>query len=259
MKKKTRPEIVVRLEKAMSKAAMHPETVARIIECDPRTVDRWLKGWQCPNKNMEKRIHSAIDEIDRLARPADERHKEALLRLGQTGETWARKRGRKPLFRPIIIEEAKKLAGFGMTQEEMAAFWGVSHRTLERWLKRYPEFCLAVKEGKLKADNAVEESLYRRARGYEYTERYYDIEYEEDPQTGQVTARRILKREITKQFAPDTTAQIYWLQNRRPDKWRTKHELGFVAPPDGDGTVLRIEVVPAEPKPKRAAAKDSSA
>lgn len=27
---------------------------------------------------------------------------------------------------------------------------------------------------------------------------------------------------ITKQVVPDTTAQIFWLKNRRPDKWREK-------------------------------------
>lgn len=29
-------------------------------------------------------------------------------------------------------------------------------------------------------------------------------------------------RKVLKTALPDTTAQIYWLKNRRPDKWREK-------------------------------------
>ena len=28
--------------------------------------------------------------------------------------------------------------------------------------------------------------------------------------------------QIAKHVAPDTTAQIFWLKNRRPDRWRDK-------------------------------------
>ena len=29
---------------------------------------------------------------------------------------------------------------------------------------------------------------------------------------------------MTKQVAPDTTAQIFWLKNRKPQEWRDKKE-----------------------------------
>lgn len=32
----------------------------------------------------------------------------------------------------------------------------------------------------------------------------------------------VITKEITKEIAPDVTAQIFWLKNRRPDKWRDK-------------------------------------
>ena len=35
----------------------------------------------------------------------------------------------------------------------------------------------------------------------------------------------VITKEITKEIPPDTTAQIFWLKNRRPDKWRDKQEL----------------------------------
>ena len=30
---------------------------------------------------------------------------------------------------------------------------------------------------------------------------------------------------VTKQVAPDTTALIFWLKNRKPDKWRDKPKV----------------------------------
>ena len=32
----------------------------------------------------------------------------------------------------------------------------------------------------------------------------------------------IVTKRITKEMPPDVTAQIFWLKNRRPDKWRDK-------------------------------------
>jgi hypothetical protein len=39
---------------------------------------------------------------------------------------------------------------------------------------------------------------------------------------------QIIKEPIKVHVAPDTTAQIFWLKNRRPEAWRDvhKHEVG---------------------------------
>ena len=34
----------------------------------------------------------------------------------------------------------------------------------------------------------------------------------------------VITKEIEKTVLPDTVAQIFWLKNRRPDKWRDKIE-----------------------------------
>ena len=62
-------------------------------------------------------------------------------------------------------------------------------------------------------DIEVENALLKRALGYEYDE--VTVEQSEDGFKRRVT---------TKQVLPDTTAQIFWLKNRRPDKWRDKPE-----------------------------------
>ncbi|MDL5066676.1 helix-turn-helix domain-containing protein, partial [Clostridioides difficile] len=44
---------------------------------------------------------------------------------------------------------------------------------------------------------------------------YDEITYEE----GQETKR------VTKHVVPDTTAQIFWLKNRKPAEWRDKRDI----------------------------------
>jgi len=126
-------------------------------------------------------------------------------------------RGRKTLFKEHMIEEAQKLAELGFTNEEIADFWGRSRRSLQRWLKKYPEFSHTLKAAKSKADKRVEESLYNRALGHEYTEKTYEKR----------GGKMALMKEVTKEVVSSTTAQIFWLKNRRPDLWRdvqeTKH------------------------------------
>ena len=56
--------------------------------------------------------------------------------------------------------------------------------------------------------------MLKRALGYEFKETTQELT--ED-------GMRVTKV-ITKQQAPDTTAQIFWLKNRKPDEWRDKKE-----------------------------------
>jgi len=37
--------------------------------------------------------------------------------------------------------------------------------------------------------------------------------------------KSVLVEEKIKDVAPDTTAQIFWLKNRKPDKWRDKQNI----------------------------------
>jgi hypothetical protein len=76
------------------------------------------------------------------------------------------KRGRKPTWRDGNLEQAKKLAALGLTEAEMADFFGVSSKTFTRWKLSNAEFCRALKAGKEIADARVERRLYERAVGY---------------------------------------------------------------------------------------------
>ena len=104
------------------------------------------------------------------------------------------KRGRKSDFRPEYILIAKACARFGAIEDEIANELNIGPATLDRWKQKYPEFRCALKAGKEASDDRVERSLYQLAIGW----------------NGQ---------------PPNTTAAIFWLKNRRPDRWRDVQQL----------------------------------
>lgn len=69
-------------------------------------------------------------------------------------------------------------------------------------------------------DAEVENALYKRAVGYTYNE--VTRESVKDQATGEESLQ--VTKVVTKQVMPDTTAQIFWLKNRRPDRWRNRPE-----------------------------------
>ena len=99
------------------------------------------------------------------------------------------KRGRKSAFRPEYILIAKACARFGAIEEEIADFLDVSIGCIKRWKLAHPEFRDALKRGAEQSDDRVEDSLYRLAIGW----------------NGQ---------------SPNVTAAIFWLKNRRKERWR---------------------------------------
>ena len=76
----------------------------------------------------------------------------------------------------------------GLTDEQIAHNIGISISTLNNWKNKYVEILESLKKGKEVVDYQVENALLNKA------------------------------------LNGDTTAQIFWLKNRRPDKWRDKPE-----------------------------------
>jgi hypothetical protein len=148
---------------------------------------------------------------------------------------------------------AEGLARQGLIDKQIYKALGISHETFYRYLKIFPEFSEALKKGKSPVDTEVENALLKRALGYEYEET--TVEYKPPEGGGKQddkTAKPVSIRKTNKQVIPDVTAQIYWLKNRRPDKWRDRHEMGIGFPAE-DGTLkneLKITVIHVGPKAK---------
>lgn len=99
----------------------------------------------------------------------------------------------------------------GLTDEQIAKNLGIAYSTFREYKNKYSALSAALKKGKEVVDYEVENALLKRALGYEYDE----ITYENGEEV----------KRVTKQVAPDTTAQIFWLKNRKPDKWRDKQVI----------------------------------
>lgn len=125
------------------------------------------------------------------------------------------KRGQPTKYKPEYAEMAETLcATIGATDKELAEHFQVTEQTINNWKTQFPVFFESLTRGKAVADGAVKQSLYLRATGYSVPEVHVS-NYQ-----GQIT-----KTPIIKHYPPDTTAQIFWLKNRRPDEWRDKHEV----------------------------------
>ena len=107
----------------------------------------------------------------------------------------------------------------GLTDEQIAHNMGIRRSTFCEWQNRFPEISDTLKRGKAPVDIEVENALLKAALGFEYEETITEIE--ELP--GGKQKKQI--RKVKKYAPPNSTAQIFWLKNRRPDRWRDKQDI----------------------------------
>ena len=121
--------------------------------------------------------------------------------------------GRPSDYKKEYNDLAFKYCLMGATDVRLAEFFGVTEKTINNWKIDFPYFVQSIKRGKHEADAEVVNSLYGRAKGYEYTE-----------VRDEVSGQGVKKVTTKKQMAGDTTAMIFWLKNRQPKQWRDKQE-----------------------------------
>ena len=114
----------------------------------------------------------------------------------------------------------------GLTEEQIAKNMGVSRSTLSDYKVKYPDILRAIKNSKEVADREVENALFNKATGYtvklKKPMKVRHVEYDE--QTGKKVAEyeKIEYIEEEVHVPADTTAQIFWLKNRKSNEWRDK-------------------------------------
>lgn len=103
----------------------------------------------------------------------------------------------------------------GLTDEQIAKNIGIATSTFYEWKKKELEFSEALKKGKEVIDFEVENALLKKALGYTIT-----LNKQKVTKDGDVV-------DITEEVhvPPDTTAQIFWLKNRKKEQWREKVEV----------------------------------
>lgn len=126
------------------------------------------------------------------------------------------KGGRPTAFKEEYIEQVYKFCLLGLTDIEMANLFEVSESTFHEWKIKHPKFLESIRAGKEYADAEVARALYKRATGFEYTEKTVDKDSE-----GNETHTRTTNKVII----PDTKAAQIWLNNRNPNRWKERREI----------------------------------
>ena len=121
--------------------------------------------------------------------------------------------GRPTEYKPEYCPQAAKLTKLGATDRDLAEFFDVHIRTVQRWAAQHDEFRRAIQLGKDEADEKVERSLFHRAVGYTFeSEKIFHNKGE------------IVRAACLEHVPPDTAAAFIWLKNRKPDAWRDRTE-----------------------------------
>lgn len=111
-----------------------------------------------------------------------------------------------------------------MTDEQIAHNIGISVSTLYDWKNKYPEISESLKTGKEIIDVIVENALLKKATGISKLVKkpikVKEVLYEDGKRVSEKEHIEYADEEIY--IPPDTTAQIFWLKNRKPDTWRDK-------------------------------------
>lgn len=123
------------------------------------------------------------------------------------------KLGRPTLYKPEYDEQAREHCLLGATNGELAALFDVGQRTIDRWIAENPSFAAAVRGGRTVADARVARSLYERAVGFQC-------------KVERTVLHRGEERTLTHtvHYPPETNACIFWLRNRRRDRWGNHKE-----------------------------------
>ena len=151
-------------------------------------------------------------------------------------------------FKEWLTEDGlKKIQSWfrdGLSDVQVAKNMGISKTTFYDWMNKYPAMSDSVKKGKQPVDFEVENALLKRALGYEIEETNTFI-------TINSKGEKVQKVNKTKKhIAPDATAAIFWLKNRRPDKWR-KTNPAFEGKAEIEISKLRAEIKKLEEETAR--------
>ncbi len=122
------------------------------------------------------------------------------------------------------IEDLKQLRRAGGTLEAIAAQFKISRTTLNSWRKKHKELDDALDEAEFDMDkamaNVAEKSLFSKIQDQITTRTTIDVD--EDDEGHKITTTHT----VTIKSPADTTAIIFALKNKAPDKWnKDEHSL----------------------------------
>ena len=114
----------------------------------------------------------------------------------------------------------------GLSLAQIAHNVGVADSTFRRWKEENEALSAAIKRGNAPVDLEVENAMVKSALGHKETVRKA-IKVKTEKQKvgeGKIVEEHIEYVDEEVYIPPQVVAQIFWLKNRRPDKWKEKVE-----------------------------------
>lgn len=118
----------------------------------------------------------------------------------------------------------------GLSLAQIAHNVGVADSTFRRWKEENEALSAAIKRGNAPVDLEVENAMLKSALGHKETVRKA-IKVKTEKQKvgeGKIVEEHIEYVDEEVYIPPQVIAQIFWLKNRRPDKWKDKIEQTVV-------------------------------
>lgn len=142
-------------------------------------------------------------------------------------------RGRKGLYEELVkpfLLQVEAWARDGATDEIIYKKLGIGKDAFYRYKKEKKEFSDALKKGKEIVDIEVENALLKKALGFKETVKkavkVKRVEYDNGRRELEKEEVVMVNEEVY--VPPDTASIVFWLKNRRPDKWRDKQNVEVV-------------------------------
>lgn len=137
-------------------------------------------------------------------------------------------------YRKTWPKRVRQMILDGLTVQQQCDQFGISRVAYYDMRKRHPDFDDAIMSAKEDFCDDVENTLFKRASGYDYKETTISEVLDED---GNPTGKK-KRTTVIKHLPPDSGLIKYILGQRLPEQWREKNEI--------DVNVKEIKVIPPE-------------
>lgn len=137
-------------------------------------------------------------------------------------DKWAKK------WKPEFVRHVFYLSLLGANDVQISQALGVQRSVIDSWKRKKPEFLEAMNKGKLMADAKVSHSLYLAAIGYSHPDKVVlsnRVRKYNDKGVCIHEHTEPLIVDTVKNYPPNVTAAIKWLQARQPQQWGNKLEI----------------------------------
>lgn len=141
--------------------------------------------------------------------------------LGLENEEDVNKGGRPTKFKEDYSEQVFKLCLLGLTDEEMATFFGVCESTFHKWKLDFPEFSESIRAGKDIADVEVVQSAFKSTQDRLIpTQQAFKVKTVRYNDKGQREEKEdVIVVDVMQGVPANAQIQQFWLRNRRPKEW----------------------------------------